>query len=381
LVDLAADDGVPIAPVSDATLATIQDLLDPGWTAANPLDAWGTGTGDPDVAFRDSLRAFAADPEVAVMAFVVDLATQGEPYDAGYLGIALDIWAESPKPFCMITNLASAVDREEVKVLRDAGIPVLEGTVPGLLAIKHLFHDADHRGLPPLDAPAPVAEEVRERWRARLADGEAWTELDGLALLGDYGVPVVAHRAVDTVEGAVAAADELGYPVVLKTAAPGISHKSDVGGVKLGLADPDAVRDGYGDLMERLGLEAVVAATAPRGVELALGIVRDATFGPLVLVAAGGILVELLKDRRLGRPPLDEVRAGRLIDGLKMRPILDGVRGMPPVDVGSLAAAIARLSVLATDLGDLIAALDVNPVIVSPGGVLAVDALVVPAGS
>jgi acyl-CoA synthetase (NDP forming) len=184
LVDLAADTGVPIAPVSDGTLATIQDLLDPGWTAANPLDAWGTGTGDPDVAFRDSLRAFAADPEVAVMAFVVDLATQGPPYDAGYLGIAQDIWRESPKPFCMISNLASAIDREEVKVLRDAGIPVLEGTEPGLLAIKHLFHDADHRGLPPLAPPAPVADGVRERWRGRLADGEPWTELDGLALLG-----------------------------------------------------------------------------------------------------------------------------------------------------------------------------------------------------
>jgi acyl-CoA synthetase (NDP forming) len=380
LVDLAADTDVPIAAVSDETLATIQGLLDPGWTAANPLDAWGTGTGDPDVAFRDSLRAFAADPEVAVMAFVVDLATQGEPYDAGYLGIAKDIWAESPKPFCMITNLASAVDREEVQVLRDAGVPVLEGTVPGLLAIKHLLHDADHRGLPPLEVPAPVADEVRERWRGRLADGAPWTELDGLALLADYGIPVVAHGAAAGEDDAVAAAGRIGYPVALKTAVPGIAHKSDVGGVLLGLADEGAVRAGYRDLAARLGPEVAVAAMAPRGVELALGVVRDATFGPLVLVAAGGILVELLKDRRLGRPPLDEVRARRLIDGLKMRPILDGVRGMAPVDVGSLAEAIARLSVLASDLGDHLAALDVNPVIVSSEGTLAVDALVVPVG-
>ena len=112
----------------------------------------------------------------------------------------------------------------------------------------------------------------------------------------------------------------------------------------------------------------------------ALGVVRDPTFGPLVLVAAGGILVELLKDRRLGRPPLDEVRARRLVDGLKMRPILDGVRGMPAVDVASLATAISRLSVLAVDLGDRLDALDVNPVIVSSEGTLAVDALVVPSG-
>ena len=119
---------------------------------------------------------------------------------------------------------------------------------------------------------------------------------------------------------------------------------------------------------------------APPGVEVALGVVRDETFGPLVLVAAGGILVELVKDRRLGLPPLDAQRARRLIDGLQMRPVLDGVRGAPAADVASLARAVSRLSVLAVDLGDLIAELDVNPIVVSPDGAVAVDALVVPVG-
>jgi len=379
LVDLAHDLNVPIADVSARTLATIQDLLDPGWTADNPLDAWGTGTGDPDVPFRESLVAFQADPEVAAIVFCVDLSTQGTPYDQGYLQIAKDIWAGTDMPFCMLSNLASAVDSHEVTILRDAGIPVLEGTTSGLLALAHLIHDAEHRGTPPLEASAPVAHEVRERWRARLGSGAELSELDGLALLGDYGVPVVAHAGAGSLQEALAAAERIGYPVALKTAAPGVKHKSDVGGVKLGLADGEALRAAYEDLAERLGPQVAVAAMAPRGVEMALGVVRDPTFGPLVLVAAGGILVELLKDRRLGRPPLDDLRARRLIDGLRMRPILDGVRGMPPVDVGSLAGAIARLSVLATDVGDLVAALDVNPVIVSPDGTLAVDALVVPA--
>jgi hypothetical protein len=99
-------------------------------------------------------------------------------------------------------------------------------------------------------------------------------------------------------------------------------------------------------------------------------------FGPLVLVAAGGVLVELLKDRKLGLPPLDQTAAHRLIDGLASRPLLDGFRGGPPADVDALARAVSRLSVLAADLGDRIAALDVNPVIVSPDGCVAVDALV-----
>jgi hypothetical protein len=106
--------------------------------------------------------------------------------------------------------------------------------------------------------------------------------------------------------------------------------------------------------------------------------VGDPQFGPLVLVAAGGSLVEVLHDRRLALPPLDEPRARRLVDGLRARPLLDGVRGQPPADAGAVAKAAVRLSVLAQDLGDLIEALDANPVVAGPEGCLAVDALVVP---
>jgi acyl-CoA synthetase (NDP forming) len=111
---------------------------------------------------------------------------------------------------------------------------------------------------------------------------------------------------------------------------------------------------------------------------MALGIVRDAQFGPLVMVAAGGVLVELLHDRRLAFPPIDARTARRSIDGLRARPLLDGLRGAPPSDVDALADALVRLSVLADDLSDLLVALDVNPVIVSADGCLAVDALVLP---
>jgi len=111
---------------------------------------------------------------------------------------------------------------------------------------------------------------------------------------------------------------------------------------------------------------------------MALGVVRDGQFGPLVLAAAGGSLVEVLHDRRLALPPLDRTAAHRLIDGLAVRPVLDGVRGAMPSDVGALADALARLSVLAADLGDLLDELDVNPVMVGPHGAVALDALVIP---
>ena len=204
-------------------------------------------------------------------------------------------------------------------------------------------------------------------------------ELEGLALLADYGVPAVEARQASSAEEAVAAAEAIGFPVVLKTAAPGVHHKSDVDGVRLGLATADAVRGAYDDVAGRLGPAAVVAAMAPEGVEVALGIVRDPSFGPLVLVAAGGVLVELLHDRALAMPPLDDGSARRLFERLRMRPLLDGMRGTAASDVGALAGAISRLSLLAADLGDLLAAVDVNPVLVSPAGCVAADALVIPA--
>jgi acyl-CoA synthetase (NDP forming) len=307
------------------------------------------------------------------------MTTQGEPYNEGYLQIAIDSFHGTDKPFCVVSNLASAVSADEARFLRDRGIPVLEGTDSALRALRHLLADRAWRERPAAEPPAAVEPAVRDRWRDRLASGEPIAELEGLAFLADYGIPTVAGRAAVSVDGAVAAAEAAGYPVVLKTAAPGVTHKSDVGGVRLDLGDADSVRAAYADVAGRLGPEVVVAPMAPDGVEVALGVIRDATFGPLVLIAAGGVLVELLHDRALALPPLDVEGARRLIDGLQMRPVLDGVRGAPTADVDALAAALSRLSVLAADLGDLLAALDVNPMIVHPSGCVAVDALVEPA--
>ena len=203
-------------------------------------------------------------------------------------------------------------------------------------------------------------------------------EAEGLSLLSDFGIPVVTVSLVGSLDDAVAAAERLGFPVALKTADRAVQHKSDVGGVRVGLEDRTALADAYGELSASLGPAVTVAAMAPAGVEIHLGILRDEQFGPLVLVAAGGVLVEVLNDRCLAMPPLDQARARRLIDRLEVRPLLDGVRGQPPADVDSLTSAVVALSWLAHDLGEHIEALDANPVIVGVDGCLAVDALVIP---
>jgi acetate---CoA ligase (ADP-forming) len=375
-VDLATELDVPIAAVSDATLGRIDAVLDPGLEAANPLDAWGTGI-DADRIFRESFFAFHDDDRVAAIAFVVDLTRQGEPYEEGYLQVARDVWAATTKPFCILSNLSAAIAADEARMLRDDGIPVLEGTPSGLSALKHLLDDATWRKLPAATRPPGVAEDVRSSWRARLGTGASVDEREGLRLLADYGVPTVASRPAGNASAAVEAAEALGYPVALKTAAAGVAHKSDANGVRLGIEGEPELSLAYADLAARLGPEVTVATMAPPGVEMALGIVRDRAFGPLVVVAAGGVLVEVLHDRALGLPPLDEAVALRLIDRLKIRPILDGVRGAVPSDVAALAHAVSRMSVIAEDLGDMVDAIDVNPVIVSPTGCVAVDALVV----
>jgi hypothetical protein len=157
-----------------------------------------------------------------------------------------------------------------------------------------------------------------------------------------------------------------------------VQHKSDAGGVLLGVDDSPSLEDAYADLERRLGPRVTVAPMAPPGVEIALGVVRDPQFGPLVLVGAGGVLVEIMKDRRLAMPPLEELRARTLVDRLEIRPLLDGVRGQQGADVGVLTRAVVAVSWLAHDLGEHIEALDANPLICGPDGCVAVDALVFP---
>jgi succinyl-CoA synthetase beta subunit len=220
--------------------------------------------------------------------------------------------------------------------------------------------------------------EPAARWRHRLANGEPVSESEALKLLADYGVEAVPSRSAATRKEAVAAAESLGGFVALKTAAPGIAHKSDVGGVRLGLRSAEEVGRAYDEVAARLGPQVTVSEMAPPGVELALGIVVDRQFGPLLMVGAGGTLIEVLADRRFGLVPLDEARARALLDRLQVRTLLEGVRGMPPADIRAAARAVAALSRLAADLGDVIEAVDVNPAIAGPLACVAVDALVVP---
>ena len=230
--------------------------------------------------------------------------------------------------------------------------------------------------------PAAVLDVVpnrarQERWTRLITAGAAEGARLG-ELLRDYGIAVARTRAAGSQAAALTAAADIGYPVVLKTNEPGIAHKSDVGGVVLGIRDPDALQAAYQDLAERLGRQVLVCETIPAGPELSLGLARDHELGPLLVVGAGGVLVELLADRAVALPPVSAAQAHRMLGTLRVSRLLAGLRGQAAADLDAAAAAITGLSQLAMELGDVLEALDINPLICGPDRVVAVDALAVP---
>jgi acyl-CoA synthetase (NDP forming) len=196
-----------------------------------------------------------------------------------------------------------------------------------------------------------------------------------LSLLSDYGIATPRSSVVDSLQDVRAAARAIGFPVALKTAQPGILHKSDRDGVRLGLSE-NALDAAYLDLSERLGPRALVAEMAPSGAEVAFGLIRDPQFGPYVMMASGGIWIEIIKDRVLALPPVSLEEAANMAVRLKIAPLFAGARGRPKLDFDTLVESFARFSMLAADLGDLIEEMDVNPLLVSPRGATAVDAVI-----
>ena len=358
LADLAHELAVPFADLADDTLATIGGLLDDGLAPSNPLDVWGTGADSRNL-FGSCLRAMADDPGVGVTALAVDLVTEFDG-DTAYADAVLDVANSTDAPLAVLASVPSAIDAPSAQRLRDRGIPVLEGFRSGLAALGHLA-----RWPLPVDRPGEPTRSER-----RIPDG-----VSAFELLAAYGIPVVQSRTAHSIGEALAAADQLGYPVALKTL--GALHKNDVGGVALNLADEDALSLAYSGMAQSLGPAVTVQPMIADGVEVSVGFVRDDAFGPLMVVAAGGTLVELLADRVVACPPVSRHGALRLLERLRIRPLLAGWRGQPAVDVDALADVVVRFSEMAAELGDVFDAVEANPVIASPDGVVAVDALVI----
>ena len=375
-VDLAADAGVGFPEMQPHTTQALEALLDPGLLPINPLDVWGTGH-DFQRIFQETFAALMADPGAAIGA-VAHSPRDNSRITQAWLDTLLEANRRTDKPMVMVTNFPWTHHQASVQTLLQAGIPTVEGMATGLHAIRQVFDHRDFHARPAIASPGPIDEPVRTAWSERLRGGDVFDEATALSLLAAYGIEVPPHRVVESVEQAIAAANGIGPDVVLKTAAPGIDHKSDVDGVRLGISGATSVANAYRDLSSRLGPRVLVAAMAAPGVEMSLGLVNDPQFGPLVLVGAGGVLIEIERDRRLALPNFDPAYARRLVEQLRAFPLLGAHRGRPACDVDAFCQMASRLSRIAHDLGGLIAEFDINPVIVGPHGAVAVDALLVP---
>lgn len=218
--------------------------------------------------------------------------------------------------------------------------------------------------------------------RARLkSGGHTLTEIEAKGLLRAYSIPVPRSRVVKDAIEAVEAAESIGYPVVLKAVSPDILHKTEAGGVATGISDGGELKERFARMLLRLADERPTAAiegflveeTAPRGVEVIAGVVRDGQFGPLVMFGTGGVAVELMRDVSFRLAPLTKDEALGMIGEVRGYPLLTGFRGDTPKDLDALADAIIRLSGIAMDIGE-ITEIEINPLIVHEKGVMAVDA-------
>ena len=376
MMDLADAIGVEFAPLAPETVEALSARLDYGLQPANPLDAAGAYDEDHGVVIGDCLEVLERDPGVAIVAheYYASDVTPGLPE----IGAAAKRMPEvSPKPYVLSYSLGPVTNAEFANEMMEFGVPVINGVRPLLAGVKCAFDYRDYRKR--ADSPPEVLDGDRvERWRSRLRNGAAPSESEILQMLGELGMSTVESRVCGSAREAVLAADSIGYPVAIKTAVPGLMHKSDTGGVYLDLETESQVRAAYEALLT-LGSEVSVAGMAPAGVEIAFGMVRDAQFGPVVMTSAGGTLVEVLDDRVHALAPFGRPEAKRLLEGLKIWKLLCGVRGRAPADVDRLAMLLSRFSVICHALGEVVAEMDINPIIASESAVLAVDAALVPA--
>jgi acetate---CoA ligase (ADP-forming) len=389
IADRADDEGLALPPFAPATTAALKAMLPAFADVANPLDVTGYVVVDRTLLGR-ALEIVVADPGLDVVLLLAD-PVRDEPADPALFRAVLEAnarrIADSPRPVVVVSNALTDITPVGRRMLAEAGYPPVAGGIEhGLTAIGaavRWFRAYRAAARPPPPAPAPpgasgieaagsVAPEIEA---TEIEAGGIWAEDRAAGLLGRRGVPVVPRRPAGDEAAAVAAAGELGYPVVVK--AGGLAHKSDTGGVRLNLGDEAAVRAAYRAVQGVAdGGPVLVQPYRTGGVELITGIVRDPAWGLMLAVGLGGIWVEVLRDAALLPLP---VSAGEVIGALReLRglPVLRGARGTPPADLARVAEVIADIAALAVSLGDRLESLEVNPLLVRGDQVEALDALI-----
>ncbi len=384
--DVLLAQGGELASLHEDTLAELDAGLPAAWSHANPVDVLGDAGPEP---YGRAMRAVLADEGVAAVLAILTPQAMTDP-----TAVATKVVEEagrSRKPVLAAWMGGEAV-REGRARLEAAGIPSYETPEQAVGAFMHLVSYARNREMlheTPRSIPVTFSfdrGEVRKLLSAFLvSDHEVLPEIQSKALLGAYGIPVTETAPASSADEAVEAADALGYPVVLKVRSPNVTHKTDVGGVVTNVGTSAGVRRAFeqicSDVAERMpdarveGVTVQEMVTSP-GQELILGARKDPTFGAVIMVGAGGLAAEIAEDRVLELPPLNERLARRMLERLRVWPLLAGYRGRPGANVGHLLEVLMRFSYLVADYPE-IAEVEINPLLAGAERSVALDARIV----
>ena len=379
--------GGKLVKLSEDTMQKLNDYLPPFWSHGNPIDVLGDATPER---YAKTTEIVLDDPNVDAVLVLLTPQAMTAPTEVAE---EISKLSATTSKSIMAAWLGGASMQKGIHKFNEAGIssyPTPEQAIQAFMTLSDYSNNQANLYETPTEVPVSFEydrQELRKKYLAEVfTKTPILSEDDSKTLIGDYGISTTQPVPAANAEKAVALAEKQGYPVVLKIHSPDITHKSDVGGVALNLKNADMVRNAFNEMMKTVaerrpdakleGATVQKMVNTSEGVEMIVGTKKDDTFGTVMLVGMGGIQAELFKDRRLEFPPLNEKLARQMLESLKIYPLLKGWRGDSPKNIDKLIEVLIRMSYLAADYPE-IKELDINPLIVTPDDVIALDARIV----
>ncbi len=375
-----------LADLSAGTIETLNGKLPPFWSHGNPVDVLGDA---PAERYGEALKVVLGDENADAVLVILTPQSMTDPTACAQAVIDAVKETGSPKP--VLTAWLGGRSVEQGRALLSAsGLPTYPSPERAIRGFMHLVSYARNIvNLYETPLPAPPDVLFNADRGGRITDailshkGQLLSEVDAKTLLDAYSIPVARAARATSANEAARHAGKIGYPVAMKILSNDITHKSDVGGVKLNLADEASVREAFETMMTKVkalfphadidGVTVQPMVKMPDSIELILGTNKDPVFGSVVLLGIGGTTAEIMKDKVLGLPPLTEALARQMLRSLRSYPLLTGYRGKPAVDMDALVETIIRFSYMVADSPNL-KEFDINPLLVGPTGVMALDA-------
>ncbi|MGH7773002.1 MAG: acetate--CoA ligase family protein [Candidatus Binatia bacterium] len=387
LSDLSQDAGVELSQLKPETEAELDKLLGVGSSVGNPLDTGWGGLSSQET-YLKCVHLLLDDPQVDLVALQEELPQSNlRPDKESNLLALAEIARESAKPIAMFSMITQSINDYGLQFKQGCRLPFLQGAENAVQTMKHLgmFGEAVQAHRREKDKGRVALESLGAKAKEMLAGKKILSEREAYSVMSECGLPLSKVRVAANASEAVRAANEIGYPVAVKLTASGVTHKSELGGVKLNLSAPQEVERACKEIEANLqarnpgaSVEGFLVQEMVRGgVETIIGTDNDPQFGPVVMFGLGGIAVELYQDVTFRMAPVHVEEAARMIRSIKGYPLLAGFRGAPPVDEQSLCRAIVSVSELAAAGRDLIQSIDINPFICLPRGGKAVDAVII----